>query len=396
MVGIVFLLMAYLLSQFYRSFLAVLSQILGADIGLSATDLSNASAAWFIVFALAQFPIGHWLDKFGPRRTAAGLLLIGGAGGIGLFAMATSSLHITIAMGFIGLGCAPVLMAALFLFAHNFSPVKFATMTSVFVGLGTLGNVLGSEPLAILVEAQGWRNTAWGLCAITGLVALGIFLSVSDPETEGKGTTRGSIIDLFKIRELWLIFPMVFMGYTIAAGVRGLWAGPYLADMFAMGTDEIGRVTLYMSLALALGSLIYGPLDRVFNTRKWLVFVGYVLVLMAVLWLLLADQKQAWQVTISFVVIGFFGAGYSIQMAHGKGFVPKYLVGRGVTLLNFFSIGGAGAMQAISGYVVAGAAAKGGMEAGYDALYLFYAVAVALALFVYLFSKDNFPNDAPR
>lgn len=394
MAGLVLLLMSYLLSQFYRSFLAVLSQILGRDLSMSATELSYASAAWFIVFALAQFPIGHWLDKFGPRRTASMLLLIGGAGGIGLFAVATAGWQIIVAMGLIGLGCAPVLMGALFLFAHNFDAAKFATMTSLFVGIGTLGNVLGSEPLAIAVEAYGWRSVGGFLCLVTALVAAGIFFLVVDPETDREEASRGRLSDLLRIRELWLVFPMIFTGYALAAGIRGLWAGPYLGDMYGLATEEIGRVTLYMALALAVGSLVYGPLDRVFNTRKWLNFGGNLIVLAAILWLWLAPEKAVWQISLAFVAIGFFGAGYSVQIAHGKGFVPRHLTGRGVTLLNFFSIGGAGAMQALSGLVVGSAAATGGPGAGYDALFMFYTLTLAAALAVYLFSRDAKPRPA--
>ncbi len=392
MAGITVLLMAYVLSQFYRSFLAVLSPILTVETGMSAVELSNASAAWFLVFALAQFPIGSWLDRLGPRRTAAYLLLVGGAGGIAMFAVAQSGWVIILAMALIGLGCAPVLMAAFFVFAHDFTPAKFATLAATFVGLGTLGNVLGSSPLAEAVDAFGWRQVAVGLSVLTALVAGGILVLVKDPEIEHDSQPRGSILDLFKIRELWLIFPMVAMGYSVVAGIRGLWAGPYLADIYQLDTTQIGRVTFYMAMALVIGSLCFGPLDRIFNSRKWVIVVSNAVVLVAITWLYLAVEPPLSQVTLCLVAIGFFGAGYAVQIAHGRGFVPKHLTGRGVTLLNFFSIGGAGVMQILSGTVVGTAAAAGGKADGYSALYLFYAIMLGLALFLYLFSKDSKPN----
>jgi MFS family permease len=59
------------LSQFYRSFLAVLTPALTADLGATKADLSLASGIYFLTFALAQFPIGVSLDRFGPRLTCA-------------------------------------------------------------------------------------------------------------------------------------------------------------------------------------------------------------------------------------------------------------------------------------------------------------------------------------
>ncbi|MFK7903352.1 MAG: MFS transporter, partial [Nitratireductor sp.] len=117
MAGIIVLTLGYVMSQFYRSFLAVMSPILSADLQMDASELSYASGVWFLAFALMQFPIGVWLDEYGPRRTSTYLLAIGGAGGSILFATATSGLQIIFAMGLIGVGCAPVLMASFYLFA---------------------------------------------------------------------------------------------------------------------------------------------------------------------------------------------------------------------------------------------------------------------------------------
>ena len=56
--GIAALVVAYVLSQFYRAHLAVLAPFLAADIGATAQDLASASGYWFLTFALMQLPIG--------------------------------------------------------------------------------------------------------------------------------------------------------------------------------------------------------------------------------------------------------------------------------------------------------------------------------------------------
>ena len=82
MAGISVLAAAYVLSQFYRSFLAVLTPVLGAELGATKADLALASGAWFLAFALMQFAVGVWLDRYGPRRTASLMLGVCGAAGI--------------------------------------------------------------------------------------------------------------------------------------------------------------------------------------------------------------------------------------------------------------------------------------------------------------------------
>ena len=56
--------------------------------------------------------------------------------------------------------------------------------------------------------------------------------------------------------------------------------------------------------------------------------------------------------TLLLIVIGLAGGSYGLLMAHARAFVPAHLTGRGVTLMNFFSIGGVGAMQFATGGVV--------------------------------------------
>ncbi len=395
MAGIAALALAYFLSQFYRSFLAVLTPALQADLGATKAELSFASGAWFIAFALMQFAVGVSLDRFGPRRTAAVLLAMGGGGGALLFAAATSPAMITAAMALIGIGCAPVLMASLFIFAKTFRPARFAVLTSWFVGLGSLGNVSGAAPFAAAVEAFGWRGVMAGLGVATLLSALALMALVRDPEPEtaagGRNSGFAGFGELLRIRVLWLIIPLTALNYAPAAGIRGLWAGPYLTDVYAADALVIGQVTLFMAIAMVAGSFLYGPLDTVFGTRKRVVAVGNVVSLATMIYLALNPVSSVSAVTILFVVIGVSGMSYGMLMAHARAFLPPHLIGRGVTLMNFFSIGGVGAMQFATGGIVTAASDPAHPAMGYQALFVFYGVTLAAALAVYLFSRDARP-----
>ena len=66
-IGIAALILAYVLSQFYRAFLAVLAPILAVDLNASAEALAQASGWWFLTFALMQVPVG-WALLWLPRR----------------------------------------------------------------------------------------------------------------------------------------------------------------------------------------------------------------------------------------------------------------------------------------------------------------------------------------
>lgn len=392
MIGIFFLSLGYVLSQFYRSFLAVLAPVLSDELAMSALELSWASGIWFATFALAQFPVGVWLDTYGPKRTSSWLLFIGGGGGAALFAFATAPWMVILAMGLIGIGCSPVLMASFYIFARSFTAKRFAVLSSTFIGVGTLGNIFGSAPLAQSIDAFGWRNVGYMLALTTILISILIYFSIKDPEIDQQKAKTGSFLDLLKIRQLWLIFPLLLLGYSVAASIRGLWAGPFVADMFDLNLTQIGEVTLYMAIALTLGSFVYGPLDTLFKTRKWVVFTGNLCVFIALLWFIYTPFFTVFNVTLAFFIIGLFGANYAVLVTHGKGFVPAHLTGRGVTLLNFFSIGGAGLLQFLSGWVVDHYKVPNADYSGYYEMFILYALALGISLFIYLFSKDIKPS----
>jgi predicted MFS family arabinose efflux permease len=385
--GLILLAMAYVLSQFFRAFLAVLTTPLQADLGIGPDVLATASGLWFVSFAVMQIPVGWALDTIGPRRTAGWLLLLGGGGGAAVFALAQGPLWIHAAMLLIGIGCAPVLMASFYIFARDFAPARFATLAALMIGVGTVGNLISSYPMAYAADTIGWRAAMSGLAVICALVAIGTLATVRDP-TRPEGEARGSLIDLLRMPVLWFILPMMFVNYAPIAAVRGLWIGPYLTDVFGMSVPQIGVATLIMSIAMLLGTLAYGPLDRIFGTRKGVVLAGTAMTLVMLVLLVVFSDAAPWRSVGLMAGIGFFGASFPVIIAHARGFFPPHLTGRGVTLLNLFGIGGVGVIQFTSGRIHT-AWPGGAPDAPYVAIFAFLALSLLAGLLIYARSRDS-------
>lgn len=386
-IDLVLLCLAYVLSQFFRAFLAVLTQVLETDVGATPSDLAFASGLWFLVFAAMQIPVGAALDQIGPRRTSAVLLLIGGGGGAALFAVATQPLHITIAMGLIGVGCSPVLMASYFIFARMYPPARFATLAALMLGVGSVGNLIAAYPTAWAAETIGWRATLWMLAAISSTIAVGLWALVQDPPKADSGE-KGSVLDLLKIPALWLLFPLMFVNYMPAAGIRGLWIGPYLSDVFTLTTSEIGQATLVMGIAMIIGTFAYGPADRLLKTRKWVIIGGNMMGALALIALTLFADASALRSILLMSIVGFAGASFPVLIAHARSFFPAHLTGRGVTLMNLFGIGGVGVMQFGSGKIHAAIAPTDSLLA-YQTLFGLMAGLILLGALIYCFSEDR-------
>lgn len=386
--GIAFLILAYMLSQFYRAFLAVLAPALEADLGASPDDLARALGLWFAAFALMQLPVGWALDTLGPRRTASVLFLAGAGGGAVLFATATNPGMITVAMILIGIGCAPILMSTYFIFARTLPAAVFGTLAGLTVGVSSLGNILSAAPMAWAVEAFGWRETVGGFAVATILIGIGIALLVRDPP-KPMGEPRGSLLDLLAMPALWPILIAMFVCYAPAAGVRGLWISPYVTEIHGAALAQIGTATLVMGLAMVAGNFVYGPIDRWLGTRKLPILIGNLSVAALLLSLWLAPPTDFTGALIIFALIGLFGASYPIVISHGRSFLPPHLTGRGVTLLNLFGMGGAGVMQFASGPVYTRISEDSRPAEAFGPLFALFAVVILVGMAAYALSKDR-------
>lgn len=386
---------AYILSQFYRSFLAVIAPELARDIGLTPADLARMSAIWFGAFAIAQFPVGWALDRFGPRRTVP-LIMTAAAVGAFLFAGSTTPAGCSAAMALIGIGCSPIYMGALYVFGRTYPPERFALLCSWLLGIGSSGNLLAATPLAYAAEQYGWRSAFLAIGAVTAVTMAITFWLVEDPPrlaSPSSGKTVGfvaGLAEILAIRPLWLILPMVTISYAIIAAERGLWAGPYFAEVHGLGPVDRGNAVLIFAIAMSLGALIYGPLDLAIKARKWLVVGGSVISAAALAALAAWPGPPVSVATALLATLGAAGTTYGLLMAHGRAFLPDHLLGRGITVLNFLFIGGGVVVQLLSG-----AAAQAMREAGaqpgqiYAAIHLGFAVALIAVTAIYAFSHEK-------
>ncbi|GAA3859999.1 MFS transporter [Celeribacter arenosi] len=391
--GFFWLVLAYGLSQFYRACLAVFAPVLAADISVGAEEISRALGAWFLAFAAMQIPVGWLLDNRSPRITAAALLFTGGGGGALVFASAQSGAGILAAMILIGIGCSSVLMTSFYIFARLAAPARFGALAGLVLGVGSIGNVIAAAPLSWSLEAIGWRATMVAIACLTGLVALALWRFVEDPPRITRASDEKSP-GLGTVLRLWPLYPILaiaLVSYAPGAGLRGSWIGGYLSDVYGLDAGQIGTATVYMALAMIAGSLLLGPLDRLIPSSKGIVLGCGILgiVTLFLLWKTAGTASLTLSVVL-FMAIGFFASSYPQVMNHGRSLLPPELTGRGVTLINLFSIGGVGLSQIATAEVFS-AASSGGIAplAGYGAVFAFFAIALAVGCVIYLFSTQR-------
>jgi predicted MFS family arabinose efflux permease len=80
----------------------------------------------------------------------------------------------------LGLGTAGSLVASLAVYAQRFPPERFAALTGLQVGIGTVGTLLATAPLAVSAATIGWRASFLVVGGFTLIVALMIAVVLRD------------------------------------------------------------------------------------------------------------------------------------------------------------------------------------------------------------------------
>ena len=380
---------AYVLSQFYRSFLAIVAPNLTRELGLGPAELGALSGIWFGTFAVAQFPIGWALDIFGARRTIAGAMLAAVAGAA-LFAAAGGFAAMMAAMALIGIGCGPVLMGSMFVFGRGYPPERFAILSSLILGIGALGVLAAATPLAYAVEAFGWRISMAAIGALTVAATLAVFLLVRDPPlakraAHQEASALSDLASIVRLKALWPLIPLTFTAYAVVAAERSLWIGPYLLEVHRLDAIQRGNAILAMSLAMSVGAIAYGPAERLLRSPKRTVMIGSLVAAPAFVVLGAVPGLSTAAAVVLLSLVGGFGMTYGILMTHARAFFPEHLLGRGITFMNFIFIAGAGIVQAISGLAMR-AAGEGGVPPGeaFGHLHLAFGLMLLAATAVYV------------
>jgi predicted MFS family arabinose efflux permease len=251
----------YFLSYLYRTANAVIGPVLARDLGLGDNALGLLTSTYFLAFGAAQLPLGMLLDRFGPRRVEAVLLLVA-ALGAAAFAWADTLGGLAVGRALIGLGVSACLMASFKAFAQWFPPERQASLTGWIMASGGLGALAAAKPLELALGFAGWREIVLALAVITLLVAALLWSLVPDKPADGAGSgfadQMAGVRQIFGSRHFWRYAPMGFFMTGGFMAVQGLWATRWMTVIEQLERAEIAARLTWISAAMLAGFLFMG------------------------------------------------------------------------------------------------------------------------------------------
>jgi predicted MFS family arabinose efflux permease len=251
----------YFLSYLYRTVNAVISPELTRELGIASGTLGLLTSTYFVAFAALQLPAGILLDRYGPRRVEAALLVVAGTGAL-LFAFADGTAGLVVARALIGAGVSVCLMAPLKAIATWFPRERQASLGAWVMTAGSVGALAAATPTELALRHVHWRTLFIGLAAVTLVVAIWIWLRVPDApgpaERQGVKAQWAGVRRVFANSRFWWIAPLGGFGMGAFFAVQGLWSVPWLIEVNGYDRAAAARHLLLMGIAMLAGFLSLG------------------------------------------------------------------------------------------------------------------------------------------
>lgn len=333
----------YFLSYLYRTVNAVIGPELAADPSmgpdsLGAGALGLLTSAYFAAFAVAQLPIGIALDRYGPRKVQAVLLLVA-AGGSLFFSQAEGLTLLILGRALIGLGVAACMVAAFKAFRQWFDPARLPLLQGLVLASGGLGAMTSTVPVEVALTLTDWRGVFVALTGVTLVIWTAVVFVAPEHEPHEhpeslRHLVRG-MVGLFANRFFWVIASVAMIQQPVYLSLQGLWAGPWLQDVAGYTRSQSADVLFLMAATMVGGHLLTGTIAERLGRRGFpprrLFTAGTVLFLGVFALLAAGVTTGAWLLWPLLTLVGTTGIlSYAILSQH----FPPHLAGRVNTALN--------------------------------------------------------------
>ena len=332
----------FFISNLLRSITATLTPVLTSDFDLSAGNLGLLAGGYFLGFSLMQIPAGLLLDKYGPKKVVAYLLLIALVSTIS-FAFAKSFTGLLISRFFIGVGVAACLMGPLTGYRVWFEDKYQQRANSWMLMVASFGFVISTLPVQILLPMIGWRSI---FLIISILILLSIVLilvfapswnnNVQNQNIQSAEST-GRLSDVWKNKFFISLIPLAFLNYGGVQAIQTLWAGPWMLNVAGYSPLESATGLFWINIIMLFAFMFWGYILPKFSSlgidSMKIVKIGLPISYIVLFCIIIMGQKAGAMMftlyILSSIVLSLTQPALALSFPHN-------LAGKSLTSLNVF------------------------------------------------------------
>jgi len=357
----------HMLSTLLRTIPAISLDVMATDFGTAPQKLASLTSVYHFAFAASQIPVGAAMDRFGVRPVSLSLL-IGTVFGALASGLATGAESFLFGQFLLGIATSGMLMCPMTLAAKNMTPARFGLWSGIILSIGNIGMLLSSSPLAFVVDRWGWRAGFWIAAGFGIAVALAVCALV--PRQEAAHADRSSpleqmteVIRLGLSRQLRGLIAVALVSLAASLVLRGLWGGPWLMQIKGLTRIEAGNELGLFTLALIVGPVLIGILDRSVGHRREMLAATHLVAVLALV--LMAAGAPQFPVSnlfgvammpaqydgVLFVVIGIAISAQPLLYGMTRQMIDPQNSGKALSAINLAFFLGAALMQSSTGVV---------------------------------------------
>jgi len=372
---VIFLILAigYAIVYFHRVSPAVVAPELVRSFQIKGAALGILASAYFYPYAVMQLPSGLLSDSLGPRRTVTAFTLVAAAGAI-LFGISPTFSTAILGRIMVGLGVSMLFIPTLKILANWFEAREFAIVTGILMAIGGLGWLSAATPLALLTLWLGWRVTFLIIGLVSLALALLTYLIVRDSPAQlgvpgirkaesvvssSSGEQKLPLLQGMKMvlseKKFWPLAVWFFCTGGILFGFGGLWAGPYLMQVYTFSKAQTGNILMMIAVGMIVGSPMLSYLsEKILGARKPVLLISSsILIGIWVLLILLVDGLDVSFLYIIFFLLGIFASSIVvIGFTAAKELFPTQIAGTSTGMVNLFPFAGGALFQPLIGLIL--------------------------------------------
>ena len=248
-----------------------------------------------------------------------------------------------------------------------FSVKRYGLVTGITILVGIIGAISATGPLAIALEKYSWQS----IFVVIGILSLlfGIFAvffvrnSPTKHEVEHFLKEKRKIIHqdrhwikdffiLIKKKQIWACFFINLGTVGSLYSIMGLWAIPYLRDVFFLSNAQASKYVIFMMAAFGAGTLVIGLISDKLGRRKPLLVFGNIFYFLMWLVVMFFPLKTGLLCLGIFTLMGFFSSVIVLSFPCCKEIVPSNMTGMALGIANIGAFLGVSIIQPLFGLIL--------------------------------------------
>ena len=386
----------YFFSIFHRVGTASIATNLITDFNTDNSVLGLMSGMYFYSYAAAQIPVGIMLDKIGTRKTLTILGLVASCGNL-IFSLSPTVPVLALGRALIGFGVGGFYVSALKALAMNYDPKRYGTLTGVLTSVGNIGGIVAASPLALLTLALGWRESFLIIFFFMFFFVGVAWFVMKDKENKlitSKRSIRDDLGRIFSNRELLKIVLVPFFVYGCFISFQGLWAGPFLMNVYGMSKSTASLFFMFIGIGFMISFPLAGIISDKIRKRKPVLLIGITLCLLT--WLVMAvfgGVLDSYQLIALLFFLGFSFGITDIFLTIPVTLFPLEISGSAIAGLNIFNFIGGGFFQYFMGFIIDSTNQTGNVFFSYQIIFLICAFGALLSLAGAMLFRERSRNE---